>query len=1221
MPMVYVKRVELSRFKSFGGTSSIPFLPGFTVISGPNGSGKSNILDGILFCLGLASSKGMRAERLPDLVNNNHHNNGRTVEATVSVTFDISDLAEVDLSSVADPDTDLENDSSSGIDLQNLSEFKVTRRLKVTKGGNYTSTFYLNDTPCTASDLHTQLNRLRIYPEGYNIVLQGDVTRIITMNSRERREIIDELAGVAEFDRKIEQTRKTLDAVKEREERCHILEQELLKNSDRLKLDSQKAEKYRKLKAKIQEKQQWEIVLQWRYKQQEKENLQKAIAAMETETTQLQEQLTTIASMIDQATAEINQLNHQVKELGEEEQISIASKLATQKAKRQQLQQQQQELINHYQQLTSSSTQIQSQIEEDRQNLDTLEGEKLSLERDTIPKLIAQVEEAKNNLTTTKEKAQAIASQSQEWVEKQTNLSRDIAQIQKNLNPKLTQQALLNERYQQLQNIMEAENQQLATINIEISTKQEDTINLTLALKNAEQEIQLLGQQLSNTETDISVSQETVSRLLNEQREKQRKLDKLEATKQAQQEVQGTYATKIILQSDLPAVCGLVAQLGQVEPIYQLALEIAAGGRLGFIVVEDETVASAGIQLLKQQRAGRATFLPLNKIQAPRFNDTVALRYASGFVDLAINLVNCEPRYEKLFAYVFGSTVVFENIDYARPYLGKHRIVTLEGDLLEISGAMTGGSISSPASLHFGAVKSGDYGEIKTLRDRLREIEDTMLHLSGKIAEKRTFVKDLTENLHQWQQKRQKKQLILEQDRKELNRLEKQKEELTAQVANNYQNIVASKQELETLGRDIPILQTNLLEKQEELTELEASNSNQEWQEIQAEITAQESALEKQKETLRNEQVKLQELINKSWHKNEKITQNQEKLRENKQQQQDIINQQEKIKIELEETEENIATNNQLFQELAAKLEKIKSQRDEAENKLKTIQNQEQKTSWQIQKLADKQQEKKEILVNLTIEIEEINRELPNNLPEIPFLVNDLDGETETENQAITFANFQEQLDHLQKEIRNGQKRLEAMEPVNMLALEEYEKNQQRLEELSEKLTTLKGERTELLMRVENFTTLRFRAFKEAYNAVNENFKTIFATLSEGDGYLQLEDEENPFNGGLNLIAHPKGKPIQRLSSMSGGEKSLTALSFIFALQRYRPSPFYGFDEVDMFLDGANVEKLAKMIRKQSQQAQFIVVSLRRPMIEASQRTIGVTQARGAYTQVLGIKL
>ena len=190
-----------------------------------------------------------------------------------------------------------------------------------------------------------------------------------------------------------------------------------------------------------------------------------------------------------------------------------------------------------------------------------------------------------------------------------------------------------------------------------------------------------------------------------------------------------------------------------------------------------------------------------------------------------------------------------------------------------------------------------------------------------------------------------------------------------------------------------------------------------------------------------------------------------------------------------------------------------------------------------------------------------------------------------------------------------------------MLALEEYDRTNTRLEELTQKLETLSAERTELLLRIENFTTLRQRAFKEAFDAVNENFQSIFAILSEGDGYLQLDNIEEPFNSGLNLVAHPKGKPVQRLASMSGGEKSLTALSFIFALQRYRPSPFYAFDEVDMFLDGANVERLAKMIKQQATLAQFIVVSLRRPMIESAERTIGVTQARGAYTQVLGIKL
>ena len=270
--MVYIKCIELSRFKSFGGNNSIPFLPGFTVVSGPNGSGKSNILDALLFCLGLASSKGMRAERLPDLINNNQKSNTKALETIVSVTFDLGNLDSLNNNLLEENNNsnNKENKSENKFSLESLSELKITRRLRVTKGGSYASTFYLNDNPCTASDLHEQLNRLRIYPEGYNVVLQGDVTRIITMNTKERREIIDELAGVAEFDRKIEQTKTTLEAVKEREEKCHIIQDELIENSAKLKQDSEKAAKYQKLKAQINEQKQWEIVINWQFLQEQK---------------------------------------------------------------------------------------------------------------------------------------------------------------------------------------------------------------------------------------------------------------------------------------------------------------------------------------------------------------------------------------------------------------------------------------------------------------------------------------------------------------------------------------------------------------------------------------------------------------------------------------------------------------------------------------------------------------------------------------------------------------------------------------------------------------------------------------------------------------------------------------------------------------------------------------------------------------------------------------
>ena len=210
-------------------------------------------------------------------------------------------------------------------------------------------------------------------------------------------------------------------------------------------------------------------------------------------------------------------------------------------------------------------------------------------------------------------------------------------------------------------------------------------------------------------------------------------------------------------------------------------------------------------------------------------------------------------------------------------------------------------------------------------------------------------------------------------------------------------------------------------------------------------------------------------------------------------------------------------------------------------------------------------------------------------------------------------------IDELQVEILSLNSSLESLEPVNMLALDELAELEERLKALVERLDILSNERSELLLRIETVSTMRQEAFMEAFIEVDKHFREIFAMLSDGDGFLQLENKIAPLEGGLTLVAHPKGKNVRRLASMSGGEKSLTALSFLFALQKYKPSPFYALDEVDSFLDGINVERLSKLITSQSSNAQFIVVSHRRPMISASMRTIGVAQARGSHTQVIGL--
>ncbi|MDJ0598160.1 MAG: chromosome segregation protein SMC [Crocosphaera sp.] len=1221
--MVHVKRIELSHFKSFGGTTAIPFLPGFTVVSGPNGSGKSNILDALLFCLGLATSKGMRAERLPDLINHNHSNNRKTQEAYVSVTFDVSDLTDLQEFSRDNPPitkialTEENNNNGNGNHAEETtienglitsSEWTVTRRLRVTKGGSYSSTYYINEQPCNVSQLHEQLNRLRIYPEGYNVVLQGDVTRIISMNGKERRNIIDELAGVAEFDRKIEKTKETLEEVREREERCQIIETELKRSLERLAADKIKAEKYKKLKQQIQEKQGWETVLVWKLLQQKISHLKTQITVGEEEEQKLNQGINDLAEKIRENTAKLEELNRQVKALGEDEQLTVASQLATQKAQRNQRQQRQQELENIIIQTEKEIGETETIISQQQQTFLHLTQDNQSLQQETLPLLKEQRDRNYHTLEMVRKQAAAVAEASDAWVQEQAKLSRQISTLQDTLNPQLTQQAQLTERYQQLQNNIQDESKQLENLEAELNSQQPKYNQLSIP--HAET-IQQLAQQLATAEQDKSILEETQARLDKEYREKQRQLDRLEASQQAQQEAQGTYATQLILNSDLPGICGLVAQLGQVKPTYQLALEIAAGSRLGYVVVEDDTIAAAGIKLLKQAKAGRATFLPLTKIRPYRGQTDNSLRHAQGFIDLAINLVLCRPEHEKIFSYVFGNTVVFETINEARHYLGKQRIVTLDGDLLETSGAMTGGSRPKRSSIRFGTLVQGESQELRSLKQRLTDLEELLSRNQEKLRQKSEQIKQLSYELTEARQSGREQELKREQLEKEIQRLKGQQEKLSLQLSRHKQEAETLDSQLQILAAEIPPLTTELQQKQDRLRKLEESHTHSEWQEIQTLIKSQEIQLQEREKELRQGENKLQEINRQLFSLEEKIKENKDKIEADKEQIVKLNDEKTNIKQQLETINDKISNLETVLQELTQKLGETKKERDRTEEQLTTIKKNHQQKIWNLEKLQTTQQERKENLITLEEEQENQQNELPDPLPDVPLL-SEIDENT---------TDLTPHIEQLQKEIRNGQKRLEAMEPVNMLALEEHQKTEERLNELTEKLTTIQGERTELLLRIENFTTLRFRSFKESFDAVNENFQNIFATLSQGDGYLQLENEEDPFQGGLNLVAHPKGKPVQRLSSMSGGEKSLTALSFIFALQRYRPSPFYAFDEVDMFLDGANVERLSKMIQKQAQQAQFIVVSLRRPMIEASQRTIGVTQARGAYTQVLGIKL
>jgi len=1172
---MYIKRIELTRFKSFGSTTSLPLLPGFTVISGPNGSGKSNILDGILFALGLSSSRGMRAERLSDLVHSGSLSSNRRVETHVAVTFDLG----------------------PGEDGQ-PREWKVSRRLRVSPGKGedpdslpYTSTFYINDVPCTLSELHEQLEAMHIYPNGYNVVLQGDVTSIISMNSKERRQILDELAGVATFDRKIAQANAKLEVVREQIERFRLIEQEWQAQGERLLRESEKAQQYQQLRLQWQTLERQQRVLLWRHLQAQVEATQAAIRQLLEAQEQATAQVQTLSEQLQQAEAALSELQSRIHALGEEEYLHLQAQIAAAEVQRQQLSQQ----IAAWQQEIEQTQRLQQERQTQQQHLQA-ELERLQSQQEQLAQaqgsLQAQVQKAQISLEQSREQLRALAQSAEAWVKQQRYLTRHLEEIRAEQEPLQQEQIRLQERQRQLARQVQDTQTEIAQIEEWLGSHLALTAELEQACRQSEAQVQALAQELAQLQANLELDRATHERLAAEFHAKQRQLDKWETRRQLLQESQGSRATQAILSARLPGVLGLVAQLGQVDPQYQLALEIAAGNRLHFVVVEDESVAVSAINLLKREKLGRATFLPLNKLQPARPPAPLNL---NGLIDYAIRLVHFEERYRDVFGFVFGSTLVFQSLELARPYIGQHRMVTLEGELLETSGAITGGTGPQRAGIHFSA---GEHSEGEALRARLADLEALLAALAPRLQAAQAREKQLAQALLLARQDALQAQQYLERHQADCQNQQARLQHLQGSLAQWQSESQQIQERLHQIQLRWDPLQQRLADLARKLSQLEESPVNQHWQQLQQAVQQQESHLAELQHHLAHLERQQQENLSQQHLKQAQIQHHQERLQEGERRQAQLQEQIAQAQATLAHIQQHIAEQRQQMGQIEARLAHLRQERERQEFQLRAQQQQLQRLEWERYHALTQQQEKEAILAQLQAQLQAAAQELPDPLPPLP--------------PHLT-------LDELQRQKRKIEEQLRSLEPVNMLAIAEYEQIQARLGDLSAKLETLHQERTELLLRIENFSTLRRQAFLDAFHAINGHFQTIFAQLSEGEGYLELENPEDPLAGGLTLVARPKGKPVRRLSAMSGGEKSLTALSFIFALQRYRPSSFYAFDEVDMFLDGANVEKLADMIWQQSRQAQFLVVSLRRPMLEKAERTIGVTQARGAYTQVIGL--
>ena len=1178
---------------------TIPLEQGFTVVTGPNGSGKSNILDGVLFCLGLATSRGMRADRLPDLINSAVLKAGKAAETTVSVRFDLSDWQ---------PDAaedGLEAPEEGPWIKPGQTEWTVSRKLRVMPGGSYSSSYSADGVACNLQQLQTQLRRLRIDPEGSNVVMQGDVTRIVSMSNRDRRGLIDELAGVALFDSRIEQTRRKLDDVQERQDRCRIIEQELLASRQRLEKDCAKARQYQQLRERLQLGRRQEMVLAFEAAGQALKDLAHRQQALEA---QEQRDAAAIASgkeTLSKASAELQTLQEQVKALGEDQLLAVQAELKGLETSARELERQagrHQEEGQRLQGLRHGlANRRQQWLQQSRELEQDPHQEALAAAEATCRGAEAAVEVSRRRLGD-------VAGRSGAWLEEQKRRSGRRQEIQTALAPLLEEQQQLQERLrQEAERLTELQQEQQQDGNDEQAVQQR--------LEQLEQDWQGLLQTLSSgkqtlqqTADSLAIQQRTRSRLEQEQTRLEREIARMESRRDALQESRGTGALRLLLEAGLDGIHGPVAQLGEVDDRHRLALEVAAGARLGQVVVDDDRIAARAIELLKSRRAGRLTFLPLNKIRAPGGGSGAAFARGArpggdsgtGLIARAVELVRFEPVYEQVFAYVFGDTLVFSDLSSARQQLGRSRAVTLDGELLEKSGAMTGGSLSPRSGgLSFG--RSGDQDEAEPLRRRLLELGETLAACRREEAKLAQTLEQQKPQLRELEQRQAA--LVAERNAARRNHgplLERSKQR-AERLSRLQQEQGGQQQRLLVIGQELAPLQ-------QELQQLEAAERSSDghddaaaWQQLQQDLEAADGRLDtarKERDALLQAQRERQLAIERLGDQRQTLEEEEQRLQEAVQA---LAATHTSWREQQQELQQQRSSLQQQQSDLQERFGEQRRARDAAEAEVGRQRQALQQAEWNLERLKEEREGLIEEQRSGAVRLQEMEQALPDPRPEIP--------------DDLRLAG----LEALQADLQAIQQRMEALEPVNMLALEELEALEQRLAELNERLEVLNSEREELLLRIETVATLRQEAFMEAFTAVDGHFREIFASLSDGDGHLQLENPEEPLEGGLTLVAHPKGKAVRRLAAMSGGEKSLTALSFLFALQRFRPSPFYALDEVDSFLDGVNVERLAALIATQAEQAQFMVVSHRRPMIAAAERTIGVTQARGAHTQVVGL--
>lgn len=1167
---MFVESLELDNFKSFGKRTEIVFKKGFTVISGPNGSGKSNIGDSLLFVLGERSNKTVRADRLADLIHKGKEGDRHRSGCSVAIRIDTEDTSRPD----------------------NERKMEIRRELVLDHEG-IKSVYYLNGVKVRYSEISNAMDSLRIFLDSYSFVLQGDINNIVKMSGGERRKLLESISGIESFDIQIDKARGDIELLNENLGKMEVLRDQLNIRKSELEVEKEIAQRYLDLSGRMRNLKVTELDITQSSLRREISSQTSQIGNFEQEIALLNNEITNILGKIEGLKSDVTDLQSELDRTGNSELNSIRQQIQDKRVKIASKQMKMTDLMDN---VASSKSEIESNtkyVESSVNKIQWIESN-ITESKNILQELGTKLKEKQEALKKVREKSARNSDSILEMQEKIRELDRDIQRLNGELED-------VNKRNSQA-------SQDKSRLNTEIASLEEKVSELEFQIKDYSWAIRELKDKETTKSTNFDELNRTYYKLKNLLSEKRARKDTLlKEISRANSEFsqvqislgsRGTTqnrALSLIIEArnrrEIEGIIGPVKELIRFDPKFRYAVEATAGSRMNAVAVMDDAVAEECLELLKRSKAGKLTFLPVNKMVGGRpRGKAITVRGSEGSLGYVLENIQYDPSYENLMWYSFQDTVIVDSIKTARRYMGGIRMVTIEGDIFEASGAISGGYIEKGRNTAELEEKSAHLSEsLKSMNDELAVIENEIVEISKNFDAVSTDLQGRSSDQGSNKARLEMLEANLSRTRNQLEQISPRLEDKKMEIQKTESRL----SEIIAIGESIKLSIQGLQQSKESVFS--------EMKKIAPAYVSQDEDLNSEIESIKDKENSYRIEISKLESEIGFIRENVDSAKSKN----DLL-----LK-EVERIEKEIG--------------KLGSEKEELNSELRKLQLLETQIDEQSKELVEK-------IRGLEKDITSLNEDLENRKSMITTkreMIITLQGKREnsetrlreTESELSSLDGQRIEDIHSVQEARQAfvqtQKEIDALGMVNQKAIEEFATVSKDLDSIEAEIEQLTDEKIGLVELTSRLNEQKKIAFMETFNGINASMRKIYFELSGGgDAYLELSNESEPLISEVTIRARPKGYNFTKIEALSGGEKSLTALAFILAVQRTNPSPVYYLDEVDMFLDGANAERVGKLFRSNSTTSQIFSVSLRKSMLKYADHIVGVINRDGENSEV-----